>query len=37
VWASVSNPTADALGFVSWILGIIGVAAFVIGWWQERK
>ena len=37
VWQSVSNPTADTLGFVTWILGLVGLVAFVIGWWQERK
>ena len=36
VWQSISNPTADTLGFVAWILGLIGLVAFVIGWWQER-
>ncbi|OGC87209.1 hypothetical protein A3D70_01745 [Candidatus Adlerbacteria bacterium RIFCSPHIGHO2_02_FULL_54_18] len=36
VWQSISNPTADMLGYVVWILSVIGFVAFIIGWWNER-
>ncbi|OGC80763.1 hypothetical protein A2943_02680 [Candidatus Adlerbacteria bacterium RIFCSPLOWO2_01_FULL_51_16] len=37
VWQALSNPTADSLGFISWILGVVGFVAFVMAWWQERS
>ncbi|HEY4522587.1 MAG TPA: hypothetical protein VJH91_03080 [Candidatus Paceibacterota bacterium] len=37
IYAAASDPTADTLGMVSWVLSIAGVVTFVLGFLTRSK